>query len=63
MTQGKPTAALTARLRTNGQGTRPDALMALYDDLRRLDKHSEDFDYVTRRKKGRRRSPGWIYER
>jgi hypothetical protein len=47
MTQGKPTAALTARLRTNGQGTRPDALMALYDDLRRLDKQSKDFDYVS----------------
>jgi hypothetical protein len=47
MTQGKPTAALTARLRTNGQGTRPDALMAPYDDLRRLDKQSKDFDYVS----------------
>jgi hypothetical protein len=33
MTQDKPTAALTARLRTKGQGTRPNALMATYSAL------------------------------
>jgi hypothetical protein len=40
MMQGKPSPALKARLRTNGQGKRPDALMAIYGALRQLDKQS-----------------------
>jgi hypothetical protein len=40
MTQGKPSAALTARLGTKGQLTRTDALMAIYGALRQLEKQS-----------------------
>jgi hypothetical protein len=47
MTQDKPLTALTARLRTNDQGTRTDALMARYGALWPLDKLSKDFDHVS----------------
>jgi hypothetical protein len=47
MMQGKPSAALTARLRTKGQWTRNDALTATYGALWPLDKLSKDFDHVS----------------
>jgi hypothetical protein len=48
MTQGKPSAALKARLRTKGQlPPATDTLMATYDALRPLEKQSKDFNYVS----------------
>ena len=49
MTQDKPSAALTAQLRTKGAGNRHGALMALSGALRPLEKQSKDFNYVSRR--------------
>jgi hypothetical protein len=49
MTEDKPSAALTARLRTKGVGSRNGALIALSGALRPLEKQSKDFNYVSRR--------------